>query len=801
MDNLLNDLRYAARVLAKNPGFTLIAVITLALGIGANTTIFSVVNGVLLSPLPYQEPERLVQVWETWPPGETYSGGVSPNNFADWRNQAQSFDELGAYWLWLYTLTGTSEPTEVAGMKVSANFFALLGITPQMGRTFLPEEEQPDKNRVAIISHAFWQRRFDSNAEVIGQTLRLDDGSYTIIGVLPPDFRQTELAVDYGAEVWTPEAVNPADNRRANHYLSVIGRLKSGVTFEQVQTEMATIARQLEQAYPNTNKDRGVRLVSLHEQVTGGIRWALVVLQCATALVLLIACVNVANLLLARVTLRASELAIRSALGARRVQIVRLLLAESAVLAVLGGGVGLLLAHWGIDLLVGVAPRDIPRLDEIGLDGRVLGFTLGLSVLTVLLFGLAPAWQSAQVNLNQALKEGGRSAARGQGLRGLLVVAEIALTLVLLVGSGLLVRSLLRMQQVDLGFNPGGLLTLRVSLLESKYPERRQIADYYQQLLARTEQLPGATSAAITSSPPMIRLGGFRSSFEIEGQPVEPGRAPTVWYGVISPDYFRTLGVALLKGRVFDERDTYDAPPVAIISQNFARRYFPDREPLGKKIIVGRTTREIVGVVGNVKHSSPAEDEAERMYAPHSQNPRGTLALLIRTAGDPNTLITAAQKAVWEGDPEAAVSTVSTMEQVLAGVISRPRFNALLLAVFAVVAVVLSAVGIYGVISYTVTQHTREIGIRMALGAQAGDVLKLVVGQGMVLTLIGIAAGVAGALLLTRLMKGLLFSVTATDPLTFAGVSVLLSVIALLACYLPARRATKVDPIVALRYE
>src|SRR5262245_37983322 len=381
MRTLLQDLRYGGRMLLKKPGFTLIAVIILSLGIGANTTIFSIVNAVLLRPLPFREPEQLVKVWETWPPGATYAGSVSPNNYADWRKQAKSFDELGAYWLWLYTLTGTNEPTEVAGMKVSANFFAVLGVSPQLGRTFLQEEDQTEKSRVAIISHGFWQRRFGGNQAVIGKTLRLDDGSYTVIGVLRPDFRQTELAVEYGAEVWTPEAVNATANRRASHYLNVIGRLKSGVTIGQAQTEMTGIARQLEQAYPDTNKDRGVSLVALHEQVTGGIRWALLVLQCATGLVLLIACTNIADLLLSRVTSRAPEFAIRSALGANRWQILRLLLAESALLALIGGIAGFLLAQWGIDLLVSVAPRDIPRLDEVSMDGYVLGFTLALSLL------------------------------------------------------------------------------------------------------------------------------------------------------------------------------------------------------------------------------------------------------------------------------------------------------------------------------------------------------------------------------------------------------------------------------------
>jgi len=799
MRSLLQELRYSLRMLAKKPGFTTVAIITLAAGIGLNTAIFSVVNSILLRPLPYKEPERLVQVLET--SSANPASGVSPNNLIDWRKQARSFEEMGAYWFWLFTLTGTSEPTEVSGMKVSANFFTVLGVTPLMGRTFLPDEDRADKSRVVVVSHGFWQRRFGGSGDVIGKTLKLDDGSFTVIGVLRPDFRQSELATNYNAEVWTPLEIDPAANLRGNRFLSSIARLKSGVSFEQAQAEMTTIARQLEQAYPNTNKDRGVNLVPLHQQVTGNIRWTLVVLQFATGFVLLIACTNVANLLLARVTAREKEMAIRSALGAGRWQLVRLLLAESLVLSVTGGAIGLLLARWGVDLLVSVAPRDIPRLDEIGLDGRVLGFTLLLSLLTVVLFGLVPAWQSARVNLNEALKESGRGATRGHGLRGALVVAEIALTLVLLAGSGLLLRSLIRMQNVDLGFNHENLLTMRVSLLDSKYAERRQIADYYEQLLSRVEKLPGVESAAITSSPPMIRMGNFLSPFEIEGQPTEPARRPSARYGAISSDYFRAAGIPLIRGRAFNERDTRDATAVAIINDNFARRYFPNTDPLGKRIVIGRINREIVGVVGNIKHRSPTESEEEKLYAPHTQNPQGTVTLFIRAAADPNNLVTAASKAVWAGDPDAAVSTVATMDQLLSDAVSRPRFNALLLGIFSIVALILASVGIYGVMSYTVTQSTRELGIRIALGAQPRDVLKLVVGQGLVLTLIGLGLGLAGALALTRLMGKLLYGVAPTDMLTFAGVSGLLVTVALLACYLPARRAMKVDPMVALRYE
>jgi putative ABC transport system permease protein len=461
----------------------------------------------------------------------------------------------------------------------------------------------------------------------------------------------------------------------------------------------------------------------------------------------------------------------------------------------------LLLALWGTDLLVSVAPQDIPRLDEISPDARVIGFTFALSLLTMALLGVIPAWQASRVNLNTSLKEGGRSATRGQGLRSILVVTEIALTLVLLVGSGLLVRSLIRLQNVKLGFNPDRVLTMRVSLLDSKYKERPQIANFYQQAVARIESLPGVQSATVISAPPLIRWANTSTMFEIEGQPAEPGRAPAVYYRLISPDFFRTMEIPLVKGRAFSNLDSRDAPSVTIINEGFARRYFADADPIGKKIIVGRTTREVVGVAANVRHRTLEAEEELEMYVPHAQNPRGTVMLAIRTASDPNALTAAVQKAIWQGDPDAAVSSVATMEQVLAEVTARPRFNALLLGIFSVAALLLAAVGIYGVMSYTVTQNTREIGIRMALGAGRADVLKLVVGQGLTLGLAGVGIGLAAAAILTRFASRLLFEVSATDPLTFGGIALLLLVVALVACWLPARRATKVDPMIALRYE
>jgi putative ABC transport system permease protein len=788
-------------MLTKKPGFTMAAIITLAAGIGLNAAIFSIVNSILLRPLPYREPERLIQVWETYKPDEMASGSASPNNFLDWKKQAQSFEGMTAINLWGYSLTGTSETTEVFGMQVTTDFFDLLGVAPQLGRTFSPEEDQLDKRHVVVISHSFWQERFGGDANIIGKTIKLDNDVHTVIGVLRPDFRQSELFTNYRSEIWVPLVLSPAANDRGRHHLRVIGRLKPGITIDRAQSEMTAIARQLEEAYPTTNTDRGINLVPLHEQATGSVRWALLLLQCATGFVLLIACTNVANLLLSRVTTREKEMAIRSALGASRWRIVRLLLSESLALALIGGAVGLLIAVWGIDLLVSIAPKNIPRLDEISLDGRVFGFTLGLSFLTAIFFGLVPAWQATRINLNESLKEGGRSATRGQGSRGAMVVAEIALTIVLLIGSGLLLRSLIQLQNVDLGFNPENLLTMRVSLLDINYPDRQRVANFYKESLARIEALPEVKSASLSSAPPIVPLSNMWVTFEIEGQPSDPGREPTAQYRLITPGYFHTMEMSLIKGRAFTERDTRDATQVAIINEGFAQRHFPDADPIGRKIVAGRTVREIVGVVGNVRHRSLEEEADIELYVPHAQNPRGTVTVVIRTASDPERVVRAAQKAVWAGDSDAAVSNVMTMNQALSDVIARPRFNVFLLSIFSVIALMLAAVGIYGVMSYTVAQRTREIGVRIALGAQASDVLKLVVGQGMMLALIGVAIGIAGALGVTRLMSNRLYDVTATDPLTFIAVSGLMTAIALLACYIPARRATRVDPMVALRYE
>jgi len=802
MQTLWQDLRYGLRFLAKQPGFTSVAVLTLAAGIGLNTAIFSVVNSIMLRPLPYQEPERLAQIWERNLRGSAENGVVSPDNFLDWQKQARSFEQMSAYNIWLPALSGTGEAAQLSGAVVTANFFSLLGVEPLLGRTFAPDEEQAGKDRVVVISHGLWQNRLGGDPAIIGRKLTLNEIEYQVIGVLRPDYRHPEPFFDQKAEIWRPLDLKAQTGSRGSHYLRALGRLKPGVSFEQAQAEMTGIAHQLAQAYPVTNTDQGVKTLPLHEQMTGSVSLALLVLQTAVGFVLLIACVNVANLLLARIAAREKELAIRAALGASRWQVVRLLLAESFLLASLGGAIGLLVAWWGVDALVSLAPKDIPRLEDIGLDRRALTFTVLLSLLTVLIFGLLPAWQAAQTKLNAVIKEGGRSSTRGQGLRGALVVAEIALAVVLLAGSGLLLRSFIHLQGVRVGFDPENLLTMQVGMPRSKARESQQIVSFYEQVLARLEAVPGVRAAAITSSLPLGGLNNTGSDFRIKGAPEPtPGALPGASIRSISQGYFRALGVPMVKGRAFDEQDRSNAASVVIINEALARRYFRGLDPLGQQIIVQDKTREIIGISGDFKHEGLQIETSPEIYFPHAQNPWSFVALIVRADKDPEAMQTRVQQAIWEQERNAPISRAALMKDVVAAVVSRPRFNVLLLSIFSAAALILAAVGIYGVMSYTVAQSTREIGIRMALGAEPRDVLRLVVGQGATLALIGVGLGVAGAYGLTRLITNLLYDVTATDPLTFVSVSALLIVVALAACYLPARRATKVDPMVALRYE
>jgi putative ABC transport system permease protein len=796
-DEMFQDMRFGLRMLLKHPGFTLIAVLTLALGIGANTAIFSVVNAVIIRPLPYPEPDRLVILDEVPPGGGQFA--IAPGNFVDWRDQNGSFVGMAAFQRMSLNLTGHGEAELLPGLRLSANSFALLGIKPARGRDFLPEEDQTGYNRVVILSYGLWRRRFGREPDLVGKMLTLNGNSYTVIGVMPPDFRFFE-----GIEVWTPLALTSRE--RTSHDLNAFARLKTNVSLEQARAEMGAIAGRLAAQYPRSNDDWGIRLTPLRDKVVGPIQPVLLALLGAVAFVLLIACANVANLLLARSAVRQREVAIRAALGASRRRVIRQLLTESLLLGVVGGVIGLLLAVWGVNFLRVLTPASLGA-ETVAIDGRALGFTAIVSLLTSVLFGLAPAVQAASPNLSESLKEGGRSGIEGRGrnrTRSLLVIAEIALSLALLINAGLVIKSFIRLLQVDPGFESEGLLTMQLSLPNAKYPERSSQAAFFQQLTEKITALPGVASAGAASTLP-FRIDEVQE-FIIGGRPpITPGKEPSANYYAVSDDYFRAMEIPLLKGRAFTERDTKDAPRVAIISESLARRHFPDEDPIGKRMDISKggfgTWREIVGVVGDVKHYGLDSQTTVQIYEPYLQVTYPSMNLTVRTTGDPREIAAAIRSQVAAMDKDQPVANIRTMDRIVSDSVGRQRFAALLLALFAGVALILAAVGIYGVMSYYVEQRTHEIGIRMALGAERRDLLKLVVGKGMLLALIGVMIGLAAAFALTRLMSNLLFDVSATDKVTFAATAVLLTSVALLACWIPARRATKVDPIVALRSE
>ncbi len=808
MGILLQDLRYGFRMLLKSPGFTLVAIIALALGIGANTAIFSVVNAVLLRSLPFPEPERLASInaVNVKKGGDDLSG-ASPADFLDWKAQTNSFAALTAYSGGSVNLTGGEAPEQFEGARVADDFFEVFGVRPLIGRTILPEENVIRANRVIVLSHRLWQRRFGGDSSIVGKTLTIGGKPTMVIGIMPPDFKQPAYA-----EAWTPLLMDSGELKgRESRYFTVAARLKPGVSMEQAQSEMNLITGRLEAQYRESNEGWGVRLMPLHEQGIAQIRKALLIMLGAVAFVLLIACVNVANLMLARATARHREVAIRTALGATRGRLVRQLLIENLLLALMGGAAGLLLALWGVDAITKLVPQDwrFPRLEESRIDASVLLFTLGLSVLTGLIFGLLPALKASSTNVYESLKDAGRGASAGlklQRVRGLLVVSEIALTLLLLAGAGLLVKSLLRLQHVDPGFNSQNVLVLYVNPPHSqKYLQDDQRALLYQHILEQSATIPGVESVAASSGPPLASFG-LNFPFFIEGRAASAGDKQEAFYNSISPGYFKTLGIPLKAGREFTERDGKDTMPVVIINETMARRLFPDEDPIGKRIKIKHymsepVSHEIVGVAGDAKQMSLGDEVGIEMYVSHLQNPWLSSVIVVRTRTDPASIIPAMRRAVAAVDKDLPVTNVKTMEELFSESVAQPRFYTLLLTVFASVALILAAVGIYGVMSYAVTQRTHEIGIRIALGAQTSDVLRLVVGQGLILTLIGIGSGLIAALALTRVMASLLFDVSSTDPLTFAVISLLLVSIALLACYIPARRATKVDPMIALRYE
>jgi putative ABC transport system permease protein len=822
IEDLWQDLRYGARMLMKNPGFTLVAVVTLAIGIGANSAIFSVVNSVLLRELPYRGPHRLVMVWSDRPLQQAQTGWTewpfTAANFRDLRDQNQSFEQMAAFTAHRLNITGGDEPELLGGVRATANLFALLGVEARHGRVFHPEEDQPGNNRVVVLSDGLWRRRFGSDPKIIGQTISLDNESYTVIGVAPPNFQfppKASLPVAYQfppeVDYYTPLALTPGEwSNRGPGFLTAIARLKPQTSFEQAQADVVAIAERLAQQYPDSNRNESVRLVSMHQQVVGKTQTALLALLGAVGFVLLIACANVANLLLARAAARQKEMAIRAALGAGRRRVIRQLLTESLLLAASAGALALPLAVWNVGLLRTIAADNFPRAGEIGVDGRVVSFTLVVSLLTGIIFGLIPALQASRTDLNETLKEGRRSSGAGSNrLGGLLVVSEVALSLLLLVGAGLMLRSFIRLMSVDPGFDPQNALTMVIGLPQSKY-QPPQRAAFFDQLLERLRAAPGVRSVGAVYPP----LGGGEAGagFSIEGRPPaapgEPRLAAPRW---VSPDYFKAMKIQLLKGRVFTEGDSINALPVIIINEAMARQYWPNEDPIGKRVASTddnfwrdkRLWREIVGVVKDVRYTALDTEARAQMYTPFTQFPPvfSDRTLVARTDGDPLKLVAAVRGEVHAIDKDQPISHIRTMEELVAGSVSERRFNMSLLAVFAGLALLLAAVGIYGVMSYSVEQRTREIGLRMALGAQTRDVLRLVVRQGMTLTLIGAVIGLIAAIGLTRLIKSLLFGVSATDPVTFFVIPLLLALVALLACYLPARRATKVDPLVALKAE
>ena len=808
MQTLLQDLRYAIRMMMNNRAFSVVAVLVLALGIGANSVIFSVVNAVLLRSSPYPDSGRIMMVFESNIQRRTREA-VAAGNFLDWRDQNHVFENLATYREETFNLTGADRPERAWGVITTSGLFPVLGVKPILGRVFAPDEESLGSSRVAVISQSLWERRFASDPNVPGQKLTANSEPLTIVGVMPRGFDfpgQSDLWIPPRQVV--PETVlKPTVNMSANrdsHYLSAIGRLKPGVTLQQARTDMDAVALRMEEQNPNQNMGRGVNLITLRENEVGDVQSALLVLFGAVGFVLLIACANVANLLLARAATRQKEIAIRTALGANRFRLVRQLLTESVLLSLMGGGLGLLLALWGIGPLVSLSPG--AGANAIRIDGLVLGFTLAVSLVTGVAFGLFPALQSSKSDLNESLKEGGRggsSGARRNRVRGLLVVTEIALSLVLLIGAGLMIKSFIRLEQVNPGFDTRDVLTMRLSLPSAQYPDGRRRAAFYQQVIQRVQAIPGAQSAGAISRLPLTP-GNSSRGLTIEGRQNDgSGNGPGADYRVISPDYFRVMGTPLSKGREFSESDNAEAPPVGIINEEMARRYWPDEDPIGKRLKIdqGDPWMEIVGVVADVKHLGLDSQSRTELYVPYFKDPWPFMTIVVRRGPGSAGLANAMRSEVWTVDKDLPVPDIKPMEQLLADSVARRRFNMLLLGLFGAVALVLAAVGIYGVMSYSVTQRTREIGIRMALGAKRSDVLKLVVGQGMTLALIGVGIGLAAAFALTRVLTSLLFAVGATDPATFVIISVLLAGVALAACLVPARRATKVDPMTALRYE
>lgn len=812
MNSLWQDLRFGLRVLVRKPAFSLIALFTIALGIGANSAVFSVVNALLLRPLPYPNSEQLVMVWGKIPSNGLDKLNASAAEFVDYRDRNQSFSAVATYASIGRNLTGAGEPQRITVTFVTASFFSVLGTKPAYGRTFLDAEDQPGHNEVVILSYGIWQRLFGGDQNIIGQNITLDGISQTVVGVMPADFQFP----DSETAIWKPIAFTADDigeNNRGSHYLDLIARVKPGISIEQAQADVSSIAAQMQLEHPGNYKENsgwGATVVGLHEEMVGDMRQMLLFLLIAVVLVLLIACANVANLLLTLAASRQREIAIRSALGAGRWRTIRQLLIESLALSLTGGALGILLAWWGTDLLISFGPESLPRLNEISVDGTVTGFTFAISLLTGLIFGVVPALHASKINLNDSLKESSGKMTEGKSrlrLRGSLVASQIALALVLLVGTGLLIKSIIKLHQVDIGIDPSNVATLRVSLPESKYAEPQKQRAFFDQLIKKIESLPNVKSAGIVNFLPLSGTGSQRNT-SVEGKPENP---VNVQFRISTPDYFRAMGIELRRGRLFDESDRENTPYVTVVNETHARTFFPDEDPIGRRIKMGGTDSPfrwltIVGVIKDIKHRGLETEARPEMYVPYSQPPLPnwnvqSMFLAVRTESDPQNLIPFMRNAVHEIDLQQPVYSVSTMQGLIAKSTSQRRFNLLLMGIFSALALLLAAIGIYGVMSFTVTQRTQEIGIRVALGAQTRDVTAMIIKQGMTFALIGVVTGIAASFALARLIENLLFKVSATDTATFIIIPSLLIGVALLASYLPARRAAKTDPIVALRRE
>jgi len=813
METLVKDIRYGFRSLLKHPAFTCIAVLTLALGIGANTAIFSLVNAVLLRALPFREPDRLVMVWEDASFAGFPRNTPAPANYADWKSQNQVFEDMATYDERSFNLTGDGDPEKVEAYGVTANFFGLLGIKPVLGRVILPEEDRPQANKVVMVSYSLWQQRYGGERSVVGRELLLNGEKYTVVGVMPAGFQFMESHVG----LWVPIAFSSETlAQRTAHFLTVFARMKPGITLAQANANIQTIQQRIAQDHPEQAGRLGAFVIPLRDQLAGEVRRPLLVLLVAVGFVLLIACANIANLLLSRAASRSREMAVRAALGASRVRIVRQLLVESLLLATAGAVSGLLLAAWSFAFLKRLIPDGLALSTQLNLDLRVLGFTLLLALLTAVFFGLGPAFQAAKIDLNGALKQGGGRTALNTGgnrLRSVMVVTEVALALVLLVGAGLLIQTFLKLRDQYSGLRPENVLTMRTVLPRSKYPEQPQRAVFYKQVLDRVRSIPGVVSAGYATTIPLAWKGGT-SGFFPEGRTLERASAEGLSYDAnhrqVSADYLKTMGIPLLRGRAFSEGDDERAMPVGVVNETMARQYWPGEDAIGKRFKLGSPEEDIpwitvVGVAGDVRQMGIDEPVKAEMYIPYAQikdqqwyAPRD---LVIRTKVDPLSIVASARNEIRQVDPAQPISNVRTMDEVLGEETASRRLGMTLLTIFAALALLLATLGIYGVLAYFVVQHTQEIGVRVALGAQRRDILGLVLKKGMTLTLMGVAIGLGVAFALTRFMASLVYGVSTTDPLTYAAIAALLTAVALVACYLPARRATKVDPMVALTYE